>query len=114
MYNISDIDEILSEFLMIEGTFKIKDKTLIYNEDYYINFGGLDEIIIKEGIIYTEHKVDRDGEWYCKLLFKVCIDGDGSGHTWNYLTLVDSEYMFIQTFEARKRNDRLDDLNIFI
>ena len=90
MSKIEEIEDITKNYVLIEGFFdfvKQEDFELKYDKkNYWLSSGYADEDDIKNALLEGPHKVDKEGEWHCKILFRVEEDGDGYIN-WIYLEI---------------------------
>lgn len=94
-----------------ESIFRFKN---IKSDDYWTIIGNQDEKMILESLNDLEFEVNREGEYEFIILFKYNSAEFESGAmiTPGYLEATEQKLTFIQTFEQREREEKLNDLLI--
>lgn len=115
---IDDLLEIDHNFILIKGnsdvkkvkeSFQFKE---IKRDDFYIIIGGGNEDYIIESLKEERFSVDREGDYEFIFLLKYIEPEFDSGHMImrGYYEILESRLQFIQTFEQREREEKLNDI----
>lgn len=92
-----------------ENFFKFKD---LKSDDFWTIIGRHDDKYVLESLNDEEFDVDREGEYEFIILLKYNPSEFESGSmiTPGYLEIVDKRLTFIQTFEQREREQKLNEI----